>query len=93
MTTGHEWFTVLSGTARLQLGERVILVEAGRTCYFPRPRRASAGDPYLAQQWSASLMHGRAGSPAMALVSGFGVQVAADDSFQNPGRRRDLRAQ
>src|ERR1700684_112690 len=27
---GHEWFTVLSGTARLQLGERVILVEAGQ---------------------------------------------------------------
>ncbi|WP_211224051.1 cupin domain-containing protein [Pseudonocardia asaccharolytica] len=26
---GREWFTVLSGTARLQLGERTILVQAG----------------------------------------------------------------
>src|ERR1700685_3931863 len=31
---GHEWFTVLSGTARLQLGERVILVEAGQAAQF-----------------------------------------------------------
>jgi transcriptional regulator with XRE-family HTH domain len=31
---GHEWFTVLSGTARLQLGERVVLVEAGQAAQF-----------------------------------------------------------
>src|ERR1700729_696267 len=31
---GREWFTVLSGTARLQLGERVILVEAGQAAEF-----------------------------------------------------------
>jgi transcriptional regulator with XRE-family HTH domain len=31
---GYEWFTVLSGTVRLQLGERVILVEAGQAAQF-----------------------------------------------------------
>jgi transcriptional regulator with XRE-family HTH domain len=31
---GRDWFTVLSGTARLQLGERVILVEAGDAAEF-----------------------------------------------------------
>jgi transcriptional regulator with XRE-family HTH domain len=31
---GHEWFTVLSGTARLQLGERTILVQAGNAAEF-----------------------------------------------------------
>ena len=31
---GHEWFTVLSGTARLHLGERVILIEAGQAAQF-----------------------------------------------------------
>lgn len=31
---GHEWFTVLSGTARLQLGERVVFVEAGEAAGF-----------------------------------------------------------
>ncbi|MFB4273736.1 MULTISPECIES: helix-turn-helix domain-containing protein [unclassified Nonomuraea] len=31
---GHEWFTVLSGTARLHLGERTILVEAGDAAEF-----------------------------------------------------------
>ena len=31
---GYEWFTVLSGTARLQLGERTILVEAGDAAQF-----------------------------------------------------------
>lgn len=31
---GREWFTVLSGTARLQLGERIILVEAGDAAEF-----------------------------------------------------------
>ena len=31
---GHEWFTVLSGTARLYLGDRVILVEAGQAAQF-----------------------------------------------------------
>ena len=34
MHPGHEWFTVLSGTARLQLGERVILVETGQAAQF-----------------------------------------------------------
>lgn len=31
---GRDWFTVLSGTARLQLGERVIMVEAGQAAEF-----------------------------------------------------------
>jgi transcriptional regulator with XRE-family HTH domain len=31
---GREWFTVLSGTARLQLGERTILVEPGDAAEF-----------------------------------------------------------
>lgn len=31
---GNEWFTVLSGAARLHLGERVILVETGQAAQF-----------------------------------------------------------
>ena len=31
---GHEWFTVLSGTARLHLGQRAILVETGQAAQF-----------------------------------------------------------
>ncbi|PZF85420.1 helix-turn-helix domain-containing protein [Jiangella anatolica] len=31
---GHDWFTVLSGTVRLYLGERVILVRAGQAAQF-----------------------------------------------------------
>lgn len=31
---GHDWFTVLSGTVRLYLGERVIRVEAGQAAQF-----------------------------------------------------------
>lgn len=31
---GREWFTVLSGTARLQLGERTIVIEAGDAADF-----------------------------------------------------------
>jgi transcriptional regulator with XRE-family HTH domain len=31
---GHEWFTVRSGTARLQLGERILLVEEGQSAQF-----------------------------------------------------------
>ncbi len=31
---GHDWFTVLSGTARLQLGERTILVGPGQAAEF-----------------------------------------------------------
>ena len=31
---GRDWFTVLSGTARLLLGDRVILVEAGQAAEF-----------------------------------------------------------
>jgi transcriptional regulator with XRE-family HTH domain len=31
---GRDWFTVLSGAARLQLGDRVIVVEAGQAAQF-----------------------------------------------------------
>lgn len=31
---GREWFTVLSGTARLQLGERVLYVREGQAAEF-----------------------------------------------------------
>ncbi|HEV7204260.1 MAG TPA: helix-turn-helix transcriptional regulator [Jatrophihabitans sp.] len=31
---GHDWFTVLSGTARLHLGQRVILVGTGQAAQF-----------------------------------------------------------
>jgi transcriptional regulator with XRE-family HTH domain len=31
---GRDWFTVLSGTARLQLGDRIILVEPGQAAEF-----------------------------------------------------------
>lgn len=31
---GHDWFTVLSGTARLHLADRVVLVEAGQAAEF-----------------------------------------------------------
>ncbi len=31
---GYEWFTVLSGTVRLQLGERTIMVETGQAAEF-----------------------------------------------------------
>ncbi len=31
---GRDWFTVLSGTARLYLGERIILVAAGQAAQF-----------------------------------------------------------
>jgi transcriptional regulator with XRE-family HTH domain len=31
---GSDWFTVLSGTARLQLGDRTILVKAGQAAEF-----------------------------------------------------------
>jgi transcriptional regulator with XRE-family HTH domain len=31
---GRDWFTVLSGTAHLQLGERIILVETGQAAEF-----------------------------------------------------------
>jgi len=43
---GHEWFTVLSGTARLHLGERVILVEAGQAAQFSTmsPHAITAAD-------------------------------------------------
>jgi transcriptional regulator with XRE-family HTH domain len=43
---GHEWFTVLSGTVRLQLGERVILVEAGQAAQFSTmsPHAITAAD-------------------------------------------------
>ena len=43
---GHEWFTVLSGTARLQLGERLILVEAGQAAQFSTmsPHAITAAD-------------------------------------------------
>jgi quercetin dioxygenase-like cupin family protein len=31
---GRDWFTVLQGTARLHLGDRVILVETGQAAQF-----------------------------------------------------------
>jgi transcriptional regulator with XRE-family HTH domain len=31
---GRDWFTVLAGTARLHLGDRIILVEAGQAAQF-----------------------------------------------------------
>ncbi|MDQ6897672.1 MAG: XRE family transcriptional regulator [Actinomycetota bacterium] len=44
---GHEWFTVLSGTARLHLGQRAILVETGQAAQFstmaPHAITAEAG--------------------------------------------------
>jgi transcriptional regulator with XRE-family HTH domain len=44
---GRDWFTVLSGTASLQLGERTILVEAGQAAEFstmiPHAIRAHGG--------------------------------------------------
>jgi transcriptional regulator with XRE-family HTH domain len=44
---GRDWFTVLSGTALLQLGERTILVEAGQAAEFstmePHAIRAYGG--------------------------------------------------
>jgi transcriptional regulator with XRE-family HTH domain len=43
---GRDWFTVLSGTARLQLGERVILVRTGEAAEFSTmtPHAISAHD-------------------------------------------------
>ena len=43
---GHEWFTVLSGTARLQLGERTILIQEGNAAEFSTmtPHAISAHD-------------------------------------------------
>jgi transcriptional regulator with XRE-family HTH domain len=43
---GYEWFTVLSGTIRLRLGERIILVEAGQAAQFSTmsPHSISAHD-------------------------------------------------
>lgn len=43
---GHEWFTVLSGTARLHLGDRVVLVEAGQAAEFSTmvPHAIAAAD-------------------------------------------------
>lgn len=32
---GREWFTVLSGTARVQLGGRIFFVQAGQAAEFP----------------------------------------------------------
>ena len=34
MHPGRDWFTVLSGTAELRLGERLILVRAGDAAEF-----------------------------------------------------------
>ncbi|GAB3251566.1 helix-turn-helix domain-containing protein [Arthrobacter pigmenti] len=43
---GREWFTVMSGTARLQLGDRTILVETGDAAEFSTmvPHAISAHD-------------------------------------------------
>ena len=40
---GRDWFTVLSGTARLQLGERTILVQAGDAADFSTMVRHAVG--------------------------------------------------
>ena len=42
---GKDWFTVLSGTARLHLGDRVVLVEAGQVepLDLPVPHQALPG--------------------------------------------------
>ncbi|MFI6585332.1 helix-turn-helix domain-containing protein [Embleya sp. NPDC050493] len=40
---GREWFTVLSGTARLQLGERVLLIQAGHAAEFSTMTPHSVG--------------------------------------------------
>lgn len=34
MHPGRDWFTVLSGTAELRLGDRIILVDAGNAAEF-----------------------------------------------------------
>ena len=41
---GREWFTVLSGRARLELGDRVVVVEPGQAAEFSTmvPHRISA---------------------------------------------------
>lgn len=43
---GHDWFTVLTGTARLQLGDRTLLVEPGEAAEFSTmvPHAISAYD-------------------------------------------------
>jgi transcriptional regulator with XRE-family HTH domain len=43
---GHEWFTVLSGRARLHLGERNVLVEEGQSAQFSTmlPHAITAAD-------------------------------------------------
>jgi quercetin dioxygenase-like cupin family protein len=43
---GRDWFTVLSGTARLYLGDRVILVTAGQAAQFSTmtPHAITAAD-------------------------------------------------
>lgn len=43
---GHEWFTVLSGTAHLRLGDRTILVQPGEAAEFSTmtPHLISAPD-------------------------------------------------
>jgi mannose-6-phosphate isomerase-like protein (cupin superfamily) len=48
---GRDWFTVLSGTARLQLGDRTILVEPGHAAEFStmarhRSPRRPGRDPH-----------------------------------------------
>ncbi|MFK0290685.1 helix-turn-helix domain-containing protein [Streptomyces sp. NPDC090442] len=40
---GREWFTVLSGTARLQLGERVLLIQEGNAAEFSTMTPHSVG--------------------------------------------------
>lgn len=46
---GRDWFTVLSGTAELRLGDRVVLVEAGNAAEFstmtPHAFGAHGGQP------------------------------------------------
>lgn len=42
---GHEWFTVLSGTAHLQLGERTIVIQPGEAAEFSTMDPHAIGAP------------------------------------------------
>jgi len=60
---GRDWFTVLSGTIVLRLGERTILVRAGQAAEFSTMEPQAFG-----------VQEGADGSAAL-LIRGFGVRV------------------
>ncbi|WP_345711272.1 helix-turn-helix transcriptional regulator [Kineococcus glutinatus] len=68
---GREWFTVLSGTARLRLGPRTVLVEAGQAAEFstmvPHAIGAQGGPveilTVLDHDGERAHLHGRPGEP------------------------------